>query len=139
MGWRVRSFSGYLSWATSLFESGLVLAWLVRLREPGELLLVGPEGGVVLRRTPRFQTPQGMPSYLDVSYCAPNLFPSSRARGELYHWWWNSGRCFSTGSSSASLPSSTSIMKAVAVIGLDCEAIQKSASAAIGLPAAMSA
>ena len=55
------------------------------------------------------------------------------------HWPLNSGRYFSTGSSRFTLPSSTSIISAVAVIGLDCEAIQNSASAAIGLPAATSA
>ena len=43
------------------------------------------------------------------------------------HWPLNSGRYFSTGSSSFTLPSSTSIIKAVAVIGLDCEAIQNTA------------
>ena len=51
----------------------------------------------------------------------------------------NSGRCFSTGSSTESLPSSWSIRTAVAVIGLVIEAIQKIVSGRIGLPAAMSA
>ena len=51
----------------------------------------------------------------------------------------NSGRYFSTGSSTESLPSSWSIMTAVAVIGLVIEAIQKMASGRIGLSAAMSA
>ena len=57
----------------------------------------------------------------------------------LEPWPWNSGRYFSTGSSSLTFPSSTSIISAVAVIGLDCEAIQNSASVAIGLPASTSA
>ena len=47
-------------------------------------------------------------------------------------WPWNSGRYFSTGSSSRNFPASTSIMSAVAVIGLDIEAIQKIASVCIG-------
>ena len=54
------------------------------------------------------------------------------------HWPLNSGRYFSTGSSTLTLPSSTSIIKAVAVIGLDWEAIQNSASVRIGFFAAMS-
>ena len=51
----------------------------------------------------------------------------------------NSGRYFSTGSSTFTLPSSTSIISAVAVIGLDCEAIQNRLSVCIGFLAAMSA
>ncbi len=44
----------------------------------------------------------------------------------------NSGRCFSTGSSIASFPSSASIMTAIAVIGLVIEAMRKSVSGRIG-------
>ena len=43
-------------------------------------------------------------------------------------WPLNSGRYFSTASSSVSLPSSTSSISAVPVMGLVCDAIQKSAS-----------
>ena len=52
---------------------------------------------------------------------------------------WNSGRYFSTGSSTFTLPSSTRIISAAAVIGLDIEAIQKRLSVCIGLWAATSA
>ena len=51
----------------------------------------------------------------------------------------NSGRYFSTGSSTESLPSSWSIRTAVAVMGLVIEAIQKIVSGRIGLFSAMSA
>ena len=47
-------------------------------------------------------------------------------------WPRNSGRCFSTGSSTASFPSSTSIMMPMAVIGLVIEAIRKRVSDRIG-------
>ena len=53
-------------------------------------------------------------------------------------WPRNSGRYFSTGSSSRTFPSSTSIIRAVAVIGFDIEAIQKRSSTFIGLFAATS-
>ena len=51
----------------------------------------------------------------------------------------NSGKYFSTASSTFTLPSSTSIIRAVAVIGLVIEAIQKRLSVRIGFFAAMSA
>ena len=64
--------------------------------------------------------------------------PSARDRSSTF-WPLNSGRYFSTGSSTFTLPSSTRIIRAVAVIGLDCEAIQNRASVVIGRLAAMSA
>ena len=51
----------------------------------------------------------------------------------------NSGRYFPTASSSAILPSSTSIITAVAVMGLDCEAIQNIESVLIAFCPAISA
>ncbi len=48
-------------------------------------------------------------------------------------WPRNSGRYFSTGSSSRTLPSSTSIISAEAVIGFDIEAIQKRSSGFMGV------
>ncbi len=51
----------------------------------------------------------------------------------------NSGMCFSTGSSTDSLPSSWSINTAVAVIGLVIDAIQKMVSGRMGRSLAMSA
>ena len=54
-------------------------------------------------------------------------------------WPWNSGRYFSTGSSSFTLPSSTSIIMQAVVKALLCEAIQNSSSVRIGILCAMSA
>jgi hypothetical protein len=54
-------------------------------------------------------------------------------------WPLNSGRYFSTGSSMLTLPSSTSIMSAVPVIGLVCDAIQNIVSGVIGFLVARSA
>src|SRR5579863_3950404 len=54
------------------------------------------------------------------------------------HRFLNSGRYFSTGSSTFTLPSSTSIIKAAAVIGFDCEAIQNIESGCIGFFASTS-
>ena len=46
----------------------------------------------------------------------------------MSHWFLNSGKYFSTGSSTESLPSSCNIMMAVAVIGFVMEAIQNISS-----------
>ncbi len=64
---------------------------------------------------------------------------SSLPASLINHWFLNSGRCFSTVSSTFNFPSSCNINTATAVTGLVMEAIQKSVSGDIGFLFAMSA